>query len=216
MYEAMGERAPESTKLAGAMTTALALAGVGYLAVNGLGVRFEPVVMSPTVLVTPSEVEDRVADEPLDLAATDPLKLTVEPPPAPEFDNFVPDGDTPITVVDGGKRRVEVVPGPAVDPPRAAVRVWPKLLPGDLPHYPGRAIRDKSEGVTALNVCVDARGRVSSASVAASSGHATLDEAALKWIRRARFTPGNVDGAAQAICGHSVVYEWRLADALKR
>jgi protein TonB len=215
MYEAMGERAPDSTKLAGVMTTALALAGVGYVAMYGLGVRFEPVVLPPTVLVTPSEVEDRVADEPLDLAATDPLKLMVEPPPAPKFDAFTPEGDSPIKVVTGTERRVEVIPGPAVDPPRAPMRVWPKLMPGDLPPYPAGEIRAKAEGVTMLSVCVSERGRVTDAKVATPSGRPRLDEAAIQWIRRARFTPGTIDGAVEPMCGHSVVYEWKLAEALK-
>ena len=32
------------------------------------------------------------------------------------------------------------------------------------------------------------------------------------WVKDARFSPGTVDGSPQAICGHTVVYEWRLED----
>jgi protein TonB len=74
------------------------------------------------------------------------------------------------------------------------------------------ARRAQQQGTSTLDVCVDARGRVSSATLASSSGHATLDNAALKWVRTARFTPGNLDGIAQSVCGHQVVYEWNLAD----
>ena len=69
--------------------------------------------------------------------------------------------------------------------------------------------------MTSLSLCIDARGRVSSVSLAKSSGYPRLDEAALKWVKGARFSPGTVDGAAQAVCGHSVVYEWRLEDAAR-
>ena len=77
------------------------------------------------------------------------------------------------------------------------------------------SIRANEQGVSTLDVCVDARGRVSSATLAASSGHTTLDSAALKWVRSARFTPGKLDGVAQSVCGHTVVYEWNLEDARK-
>ena len=40
--------------------------------------------------------------------------------------------------------------------------------------------------------------------------HKSLDQAALKWVRDAKFTPAKVDGAPQAVCGHTVDYEWTL------
>jgi protein TonB len=97
----------------------------------------------------------------------------------------------------------------------APVRIAPKLKPSDPPPYPMSAVRAGEQGLSALEVCVDARGSVTSATLAASSGSARLDEAALKWIRNARFTPGTLDGAAQSVCGHDVVYEWNLKDARK-
>jgi outer membrane biosynthesis protein TonB len=53
---------------------------------------------------------------------------------------------------------------------------------------------------------------VTSAALDYSSGFATLDQAALRWIRGVRFAPGAIDGAAQAMCGHKVSYEWTLKE----
>jgi outer membrane biosynthesis protein TonB len=49
-------------------------------------------------------------------------------------------------------------------------------------------------------------------SIAGSSGSQRLDEAAAKWLRNERFTPGSVGGVAQSMCGHDVYYEWNLKD----
>ncbi len=215
MYEAMGERAPLLGKMTGAMTTALVLAGAAYLAMHSLGIRFEPALLPPTILIEPAEQKEPVTAEPQERLVVDPLKLSVDLPPAPKFETFVPEGDSPIEVVVGGEPRVNIVPAPPVPVPPAPVRVWPKLRPGDLPPYPAYEIRAKGEGVSRLEVCVDARGRVTDAKVAASSGRTRLDDAAIDWIKRARFTPGTVNGSAQTMCGHSVVYEWRLEDAAR-
>ncbi len=80
----------------------------------------------------------------------------------------------------------------------------------DKPPYPAAAIRAREEGTTGLSLCIDASGHVSSASVAKSSGHSRLDDAALAWVRGARFAPATLDGAAQAVCGHTVQYVWNL------
>ncbi len=118
---------------------------------------------------------------------------------------------------------IAVTPGPAPDansgigvskptPPRLQ-RVAPKLRQQDPPPYPSIAVRNNEQGLTGLEVCVDVRGRVTAASLVSSSGHVSLDEAALRWVRQARFAPGTVDGAAQDVCGHGIVYEWNLKDA---
>ena len=90
------------------------------------------------------------------------------------------------------------------------MRTSASMLPAASPAYPPSEVRTGNEGITALEVCVDARGRVSSAALTGSSGHPVLDNAALKWVRDRRFTPAKVDGAPQAICGHAVSYEWKL------
>jgi len=102
--------------------------------------------------------------------------------------------------------------GPPPLPP-APVRKAPKLMAGPKPDYPLISVRAQEQGTTELSVCVGANGRVNSANVASSSGHARLDDAALKWVRTSRFAPGTVDGIARDVCGHTVTYEWSLKDA---
>jgi protein TonB len=91
--------------------------------------------------------------------------------------------------------------------------VLPSLRPGSRPQYPASSLRLGEEGRTAIGVCVDARGRVSEANLVSSSGSPRLDDAALRWIRTERFTPGQVNGQRQAMCGKEIVYEWRLENA---
>jgi TonB family protein len=52
-----------------------------------------------------------------------------------------------------------------------------------------------------VRACVGPDGRVAGdPTVTNSSGTASLDEAAVKWARRARFTPGTEDGTAVEMC----------------
>lgn len=209
MYEAVRQRAPNSSQIAGAATTVLATMLAGYALSNGLGARLVEVFDPPMVVASlPPAREDVVPPETLPLDTTAPLAVP-EPDWRPE--KFVYD-DTTLVVTKGPETGVDPRP-PVAGPTAKTVRISPKLRPGDKPPYPAPSVRAQEQGVTGLQVCVDARGRVSSASLASTSGHVRLDEAALKWVREARFTPSSVDGVAQAMCGHSVFYEWKLEDA---
>ncbi|HOY78630.1 MAG TPA: energy transducer TonB, partial [Hyphomonadaceae bacterium] len=135
-------------------------------------------------------------------------------PPLPPIPNWVPEDVPPVVTLPPVERTGPATgTGASVVPSLAPVRSRPVLLKQSPPDYPASAIRANEQGNSAISVCVDARGRVSSASLANSSGSTTLDNAALKWVRNARFTPGKLDGVAQSVCGHTVVYEWNLADA---
>lgn len=206
MYEAMGRRAPNSPHIAGAATTALMTVLAGYALANGFGERIVQVFEPPIVLTTITETREEQPppapfpiNKDITLNMPDPIEIddifTVEPPPPTEKKKDV------------GEARI----GPAVIDRAAPVRVLPKLRPAtEKPPYPAASLRAEEEGVTGLEICVDARGRVTSASLKQSSGHVRLDEAALKWVRDARFTPGSVDGSPRAMCGHNVFYEWKL------
>jgi protein TonB len=208
MYEAVRQRAPNSTQVAGAATTVLVTMLAGYALSNGLGARLVEVFDPPMVVASlpplPEE-QDPVDTTPLDTSAP----LTVQEPDwIPE--KYVVDDDT-LIVTKGPETIIDA--RPVIGPTTNTVRRSPKLRAGDKPPFPAPSVRAQEQGVTGLQVCVDARGRVTSASLASTSGHLRLDEAALKWVRDARFTPGSVDGAAQAMCGHNVFYEWKLEDA---
>jgi protein TonB len=215
MYGAMREHAPRSTRLTGAISAAALTLATGYaLATMGLNVshvlpdpityvaladepKTEPPPTTAETLEMSSDIKLFAPPIPLDIADYEAERVIIgdtNPPPLPP-------------------RRGPTETGANIPPPKAAVRVAAKMLPAASPPYPPSEIRGKKQGNSGLTICVDPNGRVSSATLASSSGSDKLDEAALKWVRNSRFKPATVDGAPQPVCGHSVVYEWRLKDA---
>lgn len=212
MYGAMREHAPSSTRLAGVVATAAVVTGAAWALAMGFGHYIAKPPMEPILFsVLPDEPRDVLPepDRPLDVMSDEKLTLVA---PVQNDLVFVVE-DPPVTGDRNPPPRPPAPPGADAAPapgPRAAVRVGAKLLPGDPPPYPASEVRRGNEGVSSLQVCLDVRGRVTLASLAKSSGHKSLDDAALKWVRDAKFTPAKVDGAPQAVCGHSVDYEWTL------
>ncbi len=115
------------------------------------------------------------------------------------------------TTREDAQRETPVAPKPAVtsssraDPEDensrtapAAARVIQRATPlyriNPPPGYPRLARRRGLEGVVLLEVLVDISGKVADLRVDTSSGHAILDRAALKAVRRWRFTPATIDG----------------------
>jgi protein TonB len=208
----MRNRASNSSQLAGLSIAALITALAGVALANGFGQTIIRMIEIP-ITFTPIP-EDAIPPEPTERQPLDLGGETLTAPktlPAPDI-NFVAE-DPPITGSPEPRVIVTNTPTARVPPAPAPVRMRPVLLQQSKPDYPPSAIRQQQQGVSTLEVCVDARGRTSSATLASSSGHQALDNAALKWVRNARFTPGKLDGVAQSICGHTVVYEWNLADA---
>ncbi|HPN05611.1 MAG TPA: energy transducer TonB [Hyphomonadaceae bacterium] len=213
MYGAMRNRASNSSQLAGLSIAALITALAGVALANGFGQTIIRMIEIPiTFTPLPDEVlPDNPVERTLDM---DVVSLDMPLPPLPPIPNWVPEDVPPVVTLPPVERTGPATgTGASVVPSLAPVRSRPVLLKQSPPDYPASAIRANEQGNSAISVCVDARGRVSSASLANSSGSTTLDNAALKWVRNARFTPGKLDGVAQSVCGHTVVYEWNLADA---
>lgn len=211
MYSTV-QHAGRSTRVVGIAMTALMVAGAGWVFGNALIRDYvmppppatELVILAPEKpqevlpLPEPPKVEEVKIAEPPPLVAPPELPVVVEEP----------------VIVAPPAPVVPVTPAPSPAPVLAGSdRVSPKLRSVDKPPYPSQSIRAQEEGTTHLEVCVGANGRVNSATVAGSSGHARLDEAAVKWLRSARFTPGSIGGRPQSMCGHNVYYEWSLEDA---
>jgi TonB family protein len=81
-------------------------------------------------------------------------------------------------------------------------------------YYPGVEVFRGHEGVTTVRVCVDARGRLTSAPTAEeSSGSALLDEGALRLAKAGsgHYRPSTEDGAPVASC-----YPYRIRFQLKK
>ncbi len=64
------------------------------------------------------------------------------------------------------------------------------------PGYPDTARRARQEGTVSLRVLVTAGGRASEVHLAGSSGVSSLDQAAIRAVRRWRFTPARQNGQA--------------------
>ena len=209
MHEAVRQRALNSSQIAGAATTVLVTMLAGYALSNGLGARLVAAFDPPMVVTSLPPIPEK--QDPVERTALDTRAPLTVPKPDWVPDEFVI--DEPVIIVKRGPEVIIDPRPPVIGPAAKTVRLSPKLRPGDKPPYPAASVRAQEQGVTGLQVCIDARGRGSSATLASTSGHVRLDEAALKWVRDARFTPGSVYGAAQAVCGHNVFYEWKLEDA---
>lgn len=201
------------TRAIGLVTAAALTAGLGYVLAEGMNLDIIPkdnsamemVIITPPPVppveeIKPVEVpEVDVAPAAPELVAPD-IPFEIESPPvitAPVAE--------PVPVPDP----VPAIPAPAIGTDRIA----PKLRAGDKPAYPPASVRANEQGTTHLEVCVNNTGRVTSVTVATSSGSSRLDDAAAKWLRNERFTPGTIGGVAQSMCGHDVYYQWNLKDA---
>jgi protein TonB len=79
------------------------------------------------------------------------------------------------------------------------------------PSYPAEARQRGIEGHVVLRVSVDANGAATTVSVLSSSGHESLDDAALAAVRRWRFVPATRAGVAVAATA-DVPIQFRLED----
>ncbi len=213
MY-AHAQHSGRSTKLVGAITAAAMTAGVAYFLATGMNLSRAPAKDNTMemVILTPPEPPPPV-EEP------EPPKVDVPPTPAPPPELVAPDIPFEVLappVITAPVADAAPAPDPAPvapAPPAGNSRSAPKLRAGDKPDYPSASVRAGEQGTTHLEVCVSNSGRVTSVSVAGTSGSARLDDAAAKWIRNEKFTPGMIDGVAQTMCGHDVYYQWNLKDA---
>lgn len=211
MYGAMREHAPQSTRLAGVITATAVTLAAGYVLATGMGGHIARLIPDPIVFVSIPETPRETLPSP-DTRFDDNSEITLPTAtPTVVIDAFEIE-NPPITgQADVGPRPPITPDAPAAPAPsKPSIRTSAKMLPADLPPYPASERRKGNEGVSVLNVCLDARGRVTSASLASTSGHPALDQAALKWVRDLKFTPAKVDGVPQPVCGHDVTYEWTL------
>jgi protein TonB len=210
----MRERARNSSQLAGLSTAVLMTTLVGYALANGIGGNIARMIEQPMTFTPIAEDDPPVDQDPFEvLLPNDTTRLPVPTPLGPDEVFNTEDGGIFGTTETGGRVGTETAGGGGIGVASTPVRTRPVLFTRNPPPYPAADVRKQNAGITGLDVCVDAGGRVTSAVVSSSSGHASLDNAALKWVRSARFTPGKIDGVAQPVCGHNVVYEWKLENA---
>lgn len=77
-----------------------------------------------------------------------------------------------------------------------SINASPAYFNNPAPPYPEAARRMRREGVVTLLVTVETDGLASSISIRSSSGHQTLDDAAIKAVQSWKFKPGEINGVA--------------------
>ena len=87
-------------------------------------------------------------------------------------------------------------PPPAPAPAQARIDAPPRLTQAIKPDYPKGARQRGEEGDVALELAIDAGGRVEAVAVAASSGFPELDAAAVRAAGKARFIPAKAGRVA--------------------
>ncbi|MCC6919350.1 MAG: energy transducer TonB [Alphaproteobacteria bacterium] len=184
-----------------------------YGLVTGLARKVVEVVAAPLVTDLIEEVQQEDAPPP------PPPPQMERPPvevPPPEVSIDIPmDTATTTAISDVTDRPVPVAPPPP-PPPAPVNRVAPKLdvkrSPPTDDFYPPSARRAEIEGVTTVRACVSPDGRTSGeATVSKSSGNTSLDEAATKWAKRARWSAGTEDGKPVEMCSQFNV-RFKLTD----
>lgn len=126
-----------------------------------------------------------------------PSRVTI-PAPALEIPRTQP---VPIAIVDPLPASPQIVaapPAPPAPPAQPSVvqakDLGTRMLSAVPPRYPAECRRRREQGTVVLSLVLDVEGRVASISVAESSGHSRLDEAALRAVRKWRWAPTMRDG----------------------
>ncbi len=116
-------------------------------------------------------------------------EIATEPPPEMQTDEAPP--EPPVTAPPA-----ETPPPPpaapvaAVPPPQPQAELKPAAKPAPPEFYPHEAVRRGLEGEVLVAVTLDGRGRVIGARLERGSGHAILDEAAVRAALSLRSLPG--------------------------
>lgn len=170
---------------------------------NGLGTKVAEIVKGP--------IEAKIIDTPPEVKPDEP------PPPPPVLDKppppFVPPPEITIDILaqTPPAKAITAVQSKVAAPsaPSASPRADPDHRNGR-PPYPPASIRMGEEGTVVLLLLVGTDGAVDEARVDKSSGFSKLDQAAVKYARRAwRFLPAMSAGTAVA-AWHRVAVSFRL------
>lgn len=213
MYVAT-QRSGKGTKVVGVVAAAAFTVGMaGLFTSMNMNIEKEKLNTTELVILSPPPPPPIIEEPKPKVEIVKDTPAPPEPPPlvAPEIE-FVPE-ELPVITAPVAEPAPIPEPVMAAPSPAPVSQIRPKLISGDKPEYPSASRRAGEQGTTHLKVCVNSSGRVTSVSVVGSSGSPRLDDAAAKWLRGERFSPGKVNGQAQDVCGNDVFYEWTLRDA---
>jgi protein TonB len=97
--------------------------------------------------------------------------------------------------------------GVAISPPKPAMR-QDGLIGRSA--YPTEALRKRQEGKTTLAVHVSSKGRVTTCSIAESSGSSSLDDASCAFVRHVRFDPARDENGRAVEADTRFPMTWNL------
>lgn len=120
--------------------------------------------------------------------------IAIPPPPDPQASRFPEPKEEQPEMVTPDPPQVESQPMPAEAPRQARIEAPPKPKRAIRPEYPEGAKQRGEQGEVTLEIVVDASGNVGKVDVVVSSGFSELDSAAVKAVRKARFSPAKSDG----------------------
>lgn len=137
----------------------------------------------------PQKLSTAVEQPVLPVAVVPPATIPLATAPAPA--QYAPE---PVT---------EPVPPAAPAPPSmmSSNNLGTKMLSGNPPHYPTESRRQREQGTVVLSLILGIDGKVSSISIAHSSGFPRLDNAALHAVRSWRWSPTSRDGQPVMVKG---------------
>lgn len=172
---------------------------VGYFIASGLARKVIDTVAAP--LVTDIVEEKKEEQKPPPPPPPEMERPPVEVPP-PEVTIDIPvDVATSTAITDVTAKPQAPAPAPVAKAVIVGAKVDVKRSPPTDDYYPPSARRAEIEGVTTVHACVTTDGKANGEpTVTKTSGNGALDEAAVKWTKRARFTPGTEDGKPTETC----------------
>lgn len=142
---------------------------------------------TPVALVPPKPAPDRKSTP----------RPTVKPKPKPASPpkptRSIARADQAVKLTTGGKASGQDRTT-ASDSARSGPSSPAAYLNNPAPDYPETARRMRQEGTVSLRVLVNASGQAAEVAIATSSGISSLDQAAIRAVRRWRFTPAHQTG----------------------
>lgn len=159
--------------------------------------------------------EERPPEEP---PPPPPPPEMVQPPPfipPPEVAVQIQVQTNAIQTVTNERPPAEIPPVMAPPAPVAAVPSTkagfdPKRpIRSNADYYPAASIRAEEEGVTTVDIYIDAEGRVTDARIKNSSGFERLDEATLKYVKTWRMKPATKAGVPEG-SWVTIPVRWKL------
>ena len=160
----------------------------------------EPFIFTSSVLDIPEEkTVVRIKKEPPPSVQTKPVTPIIVPTEPPNNNSYT----TVINIPKVGQDKLVVGVNAIDQQPRPMVRVDPR--------YPSQAASNGIEGYVTLSFSVSASGAVEDVTVLESQPRNTFDNAAKQALRKWRYQPKMVDGAAVGMDGLQVRLDFTLA-----